>query len=107
MSTVIIEHTEFFEFKMTPLKITFLMVTTRFCYTSSKLNRTNKLFNCFSLKIYNNRCNGLLLSKLIMSYVGVGYSELKINLLINLIGTMEIKTKQNNFTNFMITIILK
>lgn len=38
-----------------------------------------------------------------MYYVAVSYSELKINLL-KLSGTMEIKTKQNNFTNFMITI---
>lgn len=29
-----------------------------------------------------------------MSYVAVSYSELKINLLIKLFGTMEIKTKQ-------------
>lgn len=101
MSTVI-EHTEFFEFMMTPLKITFLKVNTRFCYTSSKLNRTNKLFHCCSLKIHNNRCNGLLLIKLIMSCVAVSYSELKINVSIKLFGKMEIKTKQNNFTNFMI-----
>lgn len=39
-----------------------------------------------------------------MSYVAVSYSELKINLLIKLFGTIEIKTKQKNFTNFMITI---
>lgn len=39
-----------------------------------------------------------------MYYVAASYSELKINLLIKLFGTMEIKTKQNNFTNFMITI---
>lgn len=102
--STVIEHTEFFEFKMTPLKITFLKVTTRFCYTSSKLSRINKLFHCYSLKTYINRCNGISLIKLIMSYVAVSYSELKINLLIKLFGTMEIKTKQINFTNLMITI---
>lgn len=95
--STVVEHAEFFEFKMTPLKITFLKVTTRFCYTSSKLNRINKLFHCCSLKIYNNMCNGLLLIKLIMSYVAVSYSELKINLLIKLFGTIEIKTKQTQF----------
>lgn len=39
-----------------------------------------------------------------MSYVAVSYSELKINLLIMLFGTIEIKTKQNSFTCFMIAI---